>query len=79
MKGGGAEGAGIESDVITAGWDSCLKVWDVETGINKTTMVRGQNYVLSMLSRSADLQILSLAMSFDLHVTFMTKFHESYS
>lgn len=37
---GAGEGEGPGDDIITAGWDNCLKVWDVDTGINKTTMVR---------------------------------------
>ncbi len=37
---GSGEGVGPGDDIITAGWDNCLKVWDAGTGVNKSTMVR---------------------------------------
>ena len=26
-------------DIVTGGWDNCIKVWDVETGVDKATLV----------------------------------------
>lgn len=33
-----AEGGGEE--VVSAGWDHCVRVWDVSAGVNTTTLVR---------------------------------------
>lgn len=29
-----------EEEVVTAGWDHCIRQWDVATGVNKATLVR---------------------------------------
>lgn len=36
---GDGEEAGLGDDIITGGWDNCIKVWDVVTGVNKATLV----------------------------------------
>lgn len=33
------EEAGLGDDIITGGWDNCMKLWDVSTCTNKTTLV----------------------------------------
>ncbi len=29
-----------DGELVTAGWDHCLRTWDVHSGENKTTLVR---------------------------------------
>ena len=29
-----------EGEVVSGGWDNCIRLWDVEAGVNKATMVR---------------------------------------
>ena len=28
------------TDIISGGWDHCIRLWDVLTGVNKDTLVR---------------------------------------
>ena len=33
-------GVGLSDDIITGGWDNCIKIWDLETLGEKATLVR---------------------------------------
>ena len=28
-----------EAEVVSGGWDHCIRLWDLETGVNKATLV----------------------------------------